>query len=542
MIGGVPPPDPGGGYVSDQNSNNIPSPMDMDSTRPSRKRQIEHSHLAPRSLREVMSRFQVEELHLTLTEGQWRHKQWGYPVLDAAPGAELYAWFSPEVTNIDNQWKKLTSTLAGLFCASLNFIENQNTINPQMSLWPSGATEHLSNSSSYLRYASLPREIVCTENLTPWKKLLPCESSHGFSSLLNSRLIHNTNYHSVGVHVRKICANTACTETFIEIKQTVALVYDFKILNSINWSFKLLFGQGLLGGCPLASSSKIYIDITSNSTTHFKLTPPPNKIVESHRGGSEVTLAIYEIKPDTAMLNIAAKQGTNNRVILNIPPPLYFNRYVLGYGKEFGGIVTEIVNNYWAPIDIVLSENAPWWLPIQLSTLRINGKAKSKLVMGQYYSPGRSRQKPYHLELLLRLPPKSTTTVTIDFEFVFLKWQEYPPDANHGFYIGSALITANLPTAKNFTGLPIEGVTFDSIFNASKPWYPAVFRTNGAMVSLPTPDFSMPYNVICLACTVVALAFGPLHNICTKELVLKATGAPLGLRQKLINLFKKKQD
>ena len=29
---------------------------------------------------------------------------------------------------------------------------------------------------SFLRYAVLPREVVCTENLTPWKKLLPCSS------------------------------------------------------------------------------------------------------------------------------------------------------------------------------------------------------------------------------------------------------------------------------------------------------------------------------------------------------------------------------
>lgn len=72
--------------------------------------------------------------------------------------------------------------------------------------------------------------------------------------------------------------------------------------------------------------------------------------------------------------------------------------------------------------------------------------------------------------------------------------------------------------------------------------YPAVFRTNGATVSLPTPDFSMPYNVICLACTVVALAFGPLHNICTKELVLKPSGTPVSLRQRIINLFKKKKE
>ncbi|CAH0695106.1 unnamed protein product [Spodoptera exigua] len=501
-----------------------------------------HSHLAPRSLAEVVSRFQVEELHLTLTEGQWRHHQWGYPVLDAAPGAELYAWFSPDVIDVDTQWKKLSATLSGLFCASLNFIDSFNTVTPQMALWPMGAVKSSQNVTSQLRYASLPREIVCTENLTPWKKLLPCESSRGFSALLNSRMIHNTNYHSIGVHVRKICKSSECLETQLEFKQTVALVYDYDIIKSSDWSFRKLFGQGLPGACPLSTDSKIYVDITSNGTQPFTLSPPPDDVILSQRGRSETKLAVYKIHPDGKMINIGVKHKTKSQIPVSIHPPLFFNRYVLGYGKEFGGIVTEITNNCLAPINVVVLENAPWWLPIQLSTLRINGEAESKLVQSQYYSPGRSRQKPYHLELLIKLPPKSTTTITIDFEFVFLKWQEYPPDANHGFYIGSALISANLPTARNYTSLPITGTTFDSVINATKLWYPIVFRTNGAMVSLPTPDFSMPYNVICLACTVVALAFGPLHNICTKELVLKSSGTSLSLTQKLFNLFKKKKD
>uniref|UniRef100_A0A2A4JUH8 GPI transamidase component PIG-T n=1 Tax=Heliothis virescens TaxID=7102 RepID=A0A2A4JUH8_HELVI len=501
-----------------------------------------HSHLAPRSLAEVISRFQVEELHLTLTEGQWRHNQWGYPVLDAAPGAELYAWFSPDVTDVDTHWKKLSATLSGLFCASLNFIDNFNTVTPKMALWPMGAVKSSQNVTSQLRYASLPREIVCTENLTPWKKLLPCESSRGFSALLNSRMIHNTNYHSIGVHVRKICKSSECLETQLEFKQTVALVYDYDIINSNDWSFRKLFGQGLPGACPLSSDSKIYVDVTLNGTQSFTLTPPPENVILSQRGGSETKLAVYSIKPDGQMINIGAKYKSKLDLLLTVPPPLHFTRYILGYGKEYGGIVTEITNNCWTSINVVILENAPWWLPIQLSSLRINGEAESDLVMSQFYSPGRSRQKPYHLELLIKLPPKSTTTITIDFEFVFLKWQEYPPDANHGFYVGSALISANLPTGRNYTSLPITGSTFDSFVNASKLWYPIVFRTNGAMVSLPTPDFSMPYNVICLACTVVALAFGPLHNICTKELVLKPLGTPVSLTQKLLNLFKKKKD
>ncbi|XP_063357513.1 GPI transamidase component PIG-T [Cydia amplana] len=503
---------------------------------------FEHSHLSPRSLGEIISRFHVEELHLTLTEGQWRHNQWGYPVQDAAPGAELYAWFSHDVVDIDKQWQELSSTLAGLFCASLNFIQNFNTVTPQMVLWPSGAFKINQNVTSQLRYASLPREIVCTENLTPWKKLLPCESSRGFASLLNSRMIHNTNYHSIGVHFRKMCSTKDCTQTHLEIKQTVALVYDYNIIKSSDWSFRKLFGQGLPGACPLSTKSTIYVDVSSNDTQQFQLLSPPDKMELSQRGGSQVKLAVYDVEPNGQMINIGVKHNSNSKLAVPVPPPLTFTRYVLGYGKEFGGIVTEFTNNYWSPINIVLLENAPWWLPIQLSTLRVNGEAESKLVKSQYYSPGRSRQKPYHLELLLTLPPRSTTTITIDFEFVFLKWQEYPPDANHGFYIGSALVSANLPTAKNYTSLPITGSTFDSIINASQSWYPIVFRTNGAMVSLPTPDFSMPYNVICLACTVVALAFGPLHNISTKELVLKPVGTSMSLAQKIMSLFKKKKE
>lgn len=40
------------------------------------------------------------------------------------------------------------------------------------------------------------------------------------------------------------------------------------------------------------------------------------------------------------------------------------------------------------------------------------------------------------------------------------------------------------------------------------------------LVLLPVPDFSMPFNVICLVCTVIAMLFGPVHTLTTKMLVL----------------------
>lgn len=84
--------------------------------------------------------------------------------------------------------------------------------------------------------------------------------------------------------------------------------------------------------------------------------------------------------------------------------------------------------------------------------------------VAQRYLPGKERKSPYYLELILRLPPHSVTKVSIDMDYLFLKWQEYPPDANHGFYMGPAIITALLPIARNYTALPIDGSTITSRF------------------------------------------------------------------------------
>src|ERR1700736_5031809 len=46
-----------------------------------------------------------------------------------------------------------------------------------------------------------------------------------------------------------------------------------------------------------------------------------------------------------------------------------------------------------------------------------------------------------------------------------------------------------------------------------------VLRTPSLLLSLPTPDFSMPYNVIILSSTVIALAFGSVFNILVRRFV-----------------------
>lgn len=78
--------------------------------------------------------------------------------------------------SVDDKWSGLVHALSGQFCSSINFVGKAETTHPLYSFKPLGVwpVEPRLSANKHLRYATLPRETVCTENLTPWKKLLPC--------------------------------------------------------------------------------------------------------------------------------------------------------------------------------------------------------------------------------------------------------------------------------------------------------------------------------------------------------------------------------
>ena len=199
--------------------------------------------------------------------------------------------------------------------------------------------------------------------------------------------------------------------------------------------------------------------------------------------------------------------------------------------------MTKIRNNAAKPQRIVFLDVLPWYLRCYLHTLSLkNDKVRGGVLrpLVTDFRPGKDRDRPYMLELIVELPARSETRISLEFEKSLLKWLEYPPDANRGFDVGSAVISAVLPGRRNFTGLGRRHSTFAEAMEADdlgvdndEAEFDAFYQlhTERLLVNLPTPDFSMPYNVICLACTVVALAFGPLHNITTKNLQVVSPGA-----------------
>ncbi|EFX82770.1 hypothetical protein DAPPUDRAFT_302380 [Daphnia pulex] len=521
---------------------------------------LQHYNLFPRSIGEIIQKHSLRELHLSLTQSLWRTQKWGYPVRFAGPGAEVFATFQPHLNNdeVDGAWIDLVNSLSGLFCSSFNFVTLTNTIQPIWTFSPEGLNLGGTN-ASHQRYANLPREIVCTENLTPWKKLLPCESHSGLGELLNAKNMYDSSYHSLALDLRPICRDKKCQESSLELKLSLSLVSEPTVLHgntyhgiNADWSFKSIYGAHLFSSCPRATLSKVYIDITSNitSTTHWNLRPDPAAVVVNQRGGSATHLSVYDLNEVSPWpINVRASY-TKKLSYGIIPPPLiHATRFQLlaGHGQAKGKLVTRIHNNYYSnDIDIVFLELVPWYCRVFLHTLAFSNSKNKPVAIDipqkLYFRPGLDRQRPNHLELRLTLPANSVTEIEWEFQKGFLKWTEYPPDAHRGFDLGPAVISALLPVARNWTGIPRHVSTFDESWNVSQSGYFVRVHTETLVVAMATPDFSMPYNVICLACTVVALAFGPLYNLTTKRLVVKESsgGGGGGLISKLKSVLGKK--
>ncbi|ERE71611.1 GPI transamidase component PIG-T isoform X1 [Cricetulus griseus] len=510
---------------------------------------VSHYRLFPKALGQLISKYSLRELHLSFTQGFWRTRYWGPPFLQAPSGAELWVWFQDTVTDVDKSWKELSNVLSGIFCASLNFIDSTNTVTPTASFKPLGLandTDHY-----FLRYAVLPREVVCTENLTPWKKLLPCSSKAGLSVLLKADRLFHTSYHSQAVHIRPICRNAQCTSVSWELRQTLSVVFDAFITGQgkKDWSLFRMFSRTLTEACPLASQSLVYVDITGHGQDNetLEVSPPPTSTYQDVILGTRKTYAVYDLF-DTAMINnsrnlnlqLKWKRPPDNAEALPVPF-LHAQRYVSGYGLQKGELSTLLYNAHpYRAFPVLLLDAVPWYLRLYVHTLTITSKGKENKPSYIHYQPAQDRQQPHLLEMLIQLPANSVTKVSIQFERALLKWTEYTPDPNHGFYVSPSVLSALVPSVVAAKPVDWEGSPlFNTLFPVSDgSSYFVRLYTEPLLVNLPTPDFSMPYNVICLTCTVVAVCYGSFYNLLTRTFHIEEPKSG-GLAKRLANLIRR---
>ncbi|KAJ3068463.1 hypothetical protein HDU98_008367 [Podochytrium sp. JEL0797] len=451
----------------------------------------------------VADEFGVAHLDLSFTQGkgsQCIKAQSGDECV--APGLVLWAWLGnttdSSVSSLDSldrdaRWTGLTNALAGTFCASMNFITPKVSAEPTESFRVDG----IDPASNWLRYATLPREITCTENLTPWAKLLPCSTKSGIASLFNAYSLYDADYHSMRVKMHRPCPTCP-----LELVQELLVMLDpvrKGWQRNLDWSFKFFLNREIMGLCPLAGSNSVGVVVELP--------------VEKVRDGVQISGGPYSSEEEgvyTFPLELGKPLDVSVKYTNPAPyrdthpiPPVQIHRHLTGYGRERGGINIRLTNTSPSPHSITLLEVVPWYLMIYLHTLetRVSMLNDSSFTlsappMRMKYQPNIPRLRPTVLEMTTTLPPDSVTTIHYAFDRAFIKYTEHPPDANRGFDIGPAVVTVH----------------------SDKPDSEYRLYSEILLIALPTPDFSMPYNVITMTCTIVALYFGTVFNLIVKRL------------------------
>jgi phosphatidylinositol glycan class T len=178
-----------------------------------------------------------------------------------------------------------------------------------------------------------------------------------------------------------------------------------------------------------------------------------------------------------------------------------------------GIFTTTITNNSPTSQRATYSEIWPWWVKGWISELEVKVKSngngngtldqsvnKQELITHLAYHPS-TPPKPTTttLHLSLILPADSTIVMTIPFTKLMLKYTEHRPDAERGREISSGILTL-----------------FNDDHDVDKGYRKRIY-TPRLLLDVPTPDFSMPYNVIIMSSTVMAVFFGLMHGSLTRR-------------------------
>ncbi|RKP29775.1 Gpi16 subunit, GPI transamidase component [Metschnikowia bicuspidata] len=489
-----------------------------------------HYQTFPKSIVPIFAASNTRQLQLRFNQGWWDTESWGKLPHDGkhsgGTGMELAAVI--EASSLDEaraSWVRLALSLSGFFCALLNFVDDSLTTFPRHDISDIGDDYVTSaNHSLFLMRAALPEEPVCTENLTPFLKLLPTRGKAGIASLLDGHKFYDSLWHSMSIEMATECVENQCRlhlyqnidhiidisrllrrvrmDNFLkptpsdELRCDLSKKYDdwtcFPLTDQIEleWDFQTIFGRSIKGAC--------FQDDISASLLRFDVDRAAWSVeLESSEGDQKHVSNVSDTEQlhGTADYNVRFRTSDSRRVLPVEKPPIEVSRSLTGYSQDKGGMRVNIRNpGPVTPVTVNYFETLPWFMRTYLYTLQTLGDGR---IVSQFYKPAIDRKRPGHLELQIEIQPGSDFTFTFLFDKSLLLYAEYPPDANHGFAIAPAIVKV-LDAAKQTT---------------------YQLRTTTLLLMLPTPDFSMPYNVIILTCTVMALAFGTIFNLLTKKVV-----------------------
>ena len=496
----------------------------------------QHAELFPVAMAQLMQAHRLSELRLSMSGGHWE-EGWGGAAL-VPPGVAL--WIStPRAggggAGAEEAWDGASAAVAGLFCPALAALRFEDTSAP--ALFRGGIA---GRAGEEVLHAAKPQEVMCHDHLRTFVRLLPCGSGGSdarnrlVSSLAHVLALANSRFLSVELVLRAAGAGGAHARSYdMSLVVQAVLHGDAAGLQRPGSSFAELDGsflsvpvqQAALPGCCLCRRDGVASSVMlhGGAPAAFELQP--------HGGGNDESFR-------TALASFwsaGAQQGAGG------VPRLDASVAQAANGYRGCSLVYELANPMPRPVLLVLRHTVPWALQLRLSSLRATLRAgdaahwqsttvpelgATRLGSGSAQTHGATgllaalvhpsqsrgnggtaadwdassspRRSPTALELVLRLPPNCSALVSLAGDRSFLRFADFPPDAARG---------VDLPA-------PMAAYYLDAPDNTAVEWLqsaePAgvVYAPVGLVLPIAWPDFSMPYNVICISCTLPMVVFG----------------------------------
>ncbi|RXK42297.1 hypothetical protein M231_00287 [Tremella mesenterica] len=495
-----------------------------------------HHSLTPPSLLLPLGQNDVAELTVSFTSGQWdrrRSGQAGPLAYDAGGGGgEVRGWIKDygsmeELAGSDSGRQKLinrndrrrtaiTHALGGLFCAGLGPSEEGEVAGTFGAIFPPHGK--LQNYTHF--FLPRPTETLCTENLTPFLSLLPSKGLSGLSSLLaQPGIIFSWGFKTEGIEV--IMPMDGQQGQWRGWWEGVVDLIPVKGRRDRAFSISRLFHKTLPRPFVEADSSIMRLILPAE-----KMSVKPSGEVRREWVDGQLTEVMEWDLLDPTITGEDVTFTWDGEGEFQYPwtfhtPPMSVSRTATDLVAQDGTFLIRVENHAETERRTIYSELWPQWVKPWLHEISLyaedESKARPDLLTNLEYHPAYPpRGSTTTLHFHLTVPAHSVLLLRIPFTKLTLKYTEHRPDAERGREIPSGILTLldvvgeDASSQTDTSSIPVGHV--DPRWSGRKRIY-----TSRLLLDVPTPDFSMPYNVIIMSCTVMAVFFGLMQGTLTRR-------------------------
>jgi len=443
-------------------------------------------------------------------------------------------------------WKFLISALSGSLCASFEGMDADH----DSYAWVTPLDTPWANDGETLRFSTLPYEPVCTENLTPWLKLLPCGWRRGLAALIAPIAVAESPLASLSL------AGVVNRDTGrIELRASLDVILPLMERSGL----RAWFDTNAVENCEASSSFHVRL-VTKTAPAQSVLEAeigymPP--VLDLAKGSQSLEFTVEQfaglqapwklpVDVDRGHKPWGAKQGkTEHR-----QDTLAVMRDILAQdGKSertHGRYLLRFTNEGLAQRRVRFMDQLPFFIRPLWHTFRITwGRhpgSESHLqgieameALSLQFIPSVGHHSPTELFLEVELEPSETMSVFMDVQKRFIQLREFSFACEKGFDVGSAAwLEQEVPARsldrsldrrfqeqwrcqeerhRTLDDFVASLASSDAAGRALEATRWDLHFTEGLLVLLPMPDFSMPFNVIALSSTALTFFFGSMFRL-----------------------------